>query len=418
MNAVSRILIKLGNSKGGDLVALQALINKQTLQAICESKKVTYAYIAQESNGDESKICRWANPSDLLRPTIRQAKEIAKCLHVPFAGLYMNPSDVPLHKIPKMKNMRVLPDGLMTDDSSLNIALVDLISARELLMKTNDELGEPTSTYNLNMIATDGDVQAWSDEIRRIFDLSLETQFKCTSMRQFYLYLRRQVENNGIFIHCFSNVELEIARGVAIYDEVMPIIGLNEEDRPPAKSFSIIHELVHIFKRQSSLCNDMLNSFSVMKEEIFCNAVAGEVLVPQNAIEIFLRKWKVDTVFSISDIQEISARFSVSKEVIIRRLLDIGRIHRDAYDIYADEFRHLVAQDREAQKIARQEGHIIGIPRHMEREAIDKNSSSLCDALYNGYGEELYSKQDIARYLGIDQKHVRKFLWEVSSWRR
>jgi Zn-dependent peptidase ImmA (M78 family) len=40
--------------------------------------------------------------------------------------------------------------------------------------------------------------------------------------------------------------DLEIARAIALYDDKTPIIGINEEDRPPAKTFSIVHELTHL----------------------------------------------------------------------------------------------------------------------------------------------------------------------------
>ena len=79
-----------------------------------------------------------------------------------------------------------------------------------------------------------------------------------------------------MFIQGFSGVDTEIARGVAIYNDLYPIISINNDDRYPAKTFSIIHELVHIFKRQSTMCNDMVTSFSAQQEEVFCNAVAGE----------------------------------------------------------------------------------------------------------------------------------------------
>ena len=90
-----------------------------------------------------------------------------------------------------------------------------------------------------------------------------------------------------MFVHCFTDVPIEMARAFAIYDSTMPIIGLNDDDRQPAKSFSMIHELVHIFKRESSLCNDMR---SLRKEEAFCNAVAGEVLVPRDALSAIIRE--------------------------------------------------------------------------------------------------------------------------------
>jgi len=397
-------------------MAIHALINKETLRVICEAKKVTCTYIAKETKYAEDRIVKWSNPSDTLRPTFVQAKKIAKCLHVPFAGLYMKPTDVPLRKLPTIKSYRTFPHGYIEDDSSLNIAISDLLQARDFLIKTKEELGETILPFSVTLRSRPDDVFDWADEIRRMFDLNLETQFKAASMRKFYLYVREKIEAKGIFIHCFSDVDLDIARGIALYDDDTPIIGINEEDRPPAKTFSIIHELTHLLKCQSSLCNEMFNAFSMNQEEVFCNAVAGEVLVPWDALKVFLKKWKMDEVFSIDDIQKIAERFSVSKEVIVRRLLDIDLIKKPAYTAYIDECRRVVEQERAEQKLARQEGRKSGIPQYPDRNAIDRTSSALCITLYKGYSEELFSKQDLSRYLGIGQQYINKFLREVSSW--
>jgi Zn-dependent peptidase ImmA (M78 family) len=398
-------------------MAIQALINKETLYAICKAKKVTSAYIAEETKYSEDKILRWSNPSDILRPTFIQAKNIAKCLHVPFAGLYMKPADIPLKKLPSIKSYRTFPDGFIGDDSSLNIAIADLLQARDFLIKTKEELGELVLTFTVDFNPSQKDVLNWAAEIRRVFGFNLEAQFRSTSMRQFYLYVRERIEAKGIFIQCFSDVDLEIARAIALYDDKTPIIGINEKDRPPAKTFSIIHELTHLLKGQSSLCNEMFVTFSSNQEEVFCNAVAGEVLVPQDALKVFLKKWKTDEVFTINDVQEIAGRFSVSKEVIIRRLLDIDRIPQIAYTAYLDECRRIVEQERAEQRLARQEGRPTNFAvQPPDRTAIDRTSSVLCKTLYKGYSEELFSKQDISRYLGIGQQYINKFLQEVSSW--
>ena len=147
-------------------------------------------------------------------------------------------------------------------------------------------------------------------------------------------------------MHCFVDVPIETARGIAIYESSLPIIGINDEDRPPAKSFTLIHELVHLFKRESSLCNDMNSSANTAKEEIFCNAVAGELLVPAQALRIILREHQFLAPYSVNDIQKIANRFSVSREVIIRRLLDMGEIDTIEYDTYADLFNQEIEQSR------------------------------------------------------------------------
>jgi len=402
---------------GGDFVAtLKALINKETLKVICETKRVETSYIANVIGcKPTSKVDEWLKSTSDILPTFNQAKKVAVCLHIPFAGLYMNPDDVPKHKLPKIVNQRTLPEGYSSDESALNIAIADLLEARDLLISIEQELNEPIVPFSVN-INTNTSTDKVAAEIREVFDISLDEQFKKTSSRQFYLYVRQQVEAKGIFIHCFTDVDLEMARGLAIFDNLMPVIGLNENDRPPAKTFSIIHELVHLLKRQSSLCNEFISAFSNNAEEIFCNSVAGELLVPKDALFVKLRSRNLASDFTIKDIQRLADDFSVSKEVIIRRLLDNGVISKVEYSTYNDEFHKIIKLEKEERRVARAEGRAVTIPKYPNREAIDRTSSSLCRSLFRGYTENVFSKQDISRYLGISQKYADKFLGEVSRW--
>lgn len=230
------------------------------------------------------------------------------------------------------------------------------------------------------------------------------------------MYIRRHIEAKGVFIQCFTDVDLEIARGIAICDEYMPIIGINSKDRPPTKSFSIVHELTHIIKNQSSLCNEMFSEFSNHDEETFCNAVAGEVLVPKEALQIKLKNLNTENQISIKEIERLANDFCVSREVIVRKLLDMNQINKISYDTYIDEFNRKIEKEKEESKAARAEGRSKGIPKFPWRDAIDRTSSSLCSTLYMGYGEDLFTKQDICRYLGVSQKHADNFLQEVSKW--
>ena len=198
----------------------------------------------------------------------------------------------------------------------------------------------------------------------------------------------------------------------------MPIIGINDEDRPPAKTFTIIHELVHLFKRESSLCNDMSSSASTLSEEVFCNAVAGELLVPKSALKIVLEHGHYFAPYSIDDIKQVADRFSVSREVIVRRLLELRKIDQREYETYADLFRREIEEGREKRKIQRKNGIESYIPRNMSREAFDRTSPSVSKILYQGYVNDVYSKLDIARHLNVGQNHIDKFLREVSKWNR
>lgn len=73
-----------------------ATINKDTLAHICKEKGVSSEFLASKTKLNMSRLNQWLTPTDINLPTINQAKKIAACLHIPFAGLYMNPCDIPL----------------------------------------------------------------------------------------------------------------------------------------------------------------------------------------------------------------------------------------------------------------------------------------------------------------------------------
>ena len=194
-------------------------------------------------------------------------------------GLYMNASDINVKHLPQMRNLRTLPDAVV-DNSALNLAISDILSARDLLLESRQALKERTVKFEMSINCPDDNVTQWAREIRNSLGIDSNAQYKCQSTRQFYLYIRNVVENAGVFVHCFTGVDTEVARGFAIYDTTMPIIGLNNDDRYPAKTFSIIHELVHLIKRSSVICNDMIDSFSAQAEEVFATRLLGKFLCP------------------------------------------------------------------------------------------------------------------------------------------
>ena len=97
----------------------------------------------------------------------------------------------------------------------------------------------------------------------------------------------------------------------------------------------------------------MISKTSSNVEEVFCNAVAGELLVPQKALSIILQNTNLTAPYSKDDITAIAKRFSVSREVIIRRLLDTERISEIEYQTYSEELRQELEKNREEQRNAR-----------------------------------------------------------------
>ena len=326
-----------------------ARINKETMKFIRETKAITLDYVSRITKYSSSKIELWENSDTDKFPTINQAKSIAKCYRVPFAGLYMNANDINIKHLPKVRNLRTLPDTTL-DNSALNLAIIDVLSARDLLIESKIALHENMSPFAIQAVDSE-DVNQWAKTIREELELSID-------------------------VHCFTGIETEIVRGFAIYEDFLPIIGLNNEDRYPAKTFTIFHELVHLMKRSSAVCNDMISHDLAQHEEVFCNAVAGEILVPKLNLIRQLGSLTTDEI-DLNLISKLAAKFSVSKEVISRRLLDIGKISKSQYSALTDAIRISFENEREAIRISRKNSG-VKIPRNISREAIDQNSPSLC----------------------------------------
>ncbi len=83
-----------------------ALINKEVLPFICTGKKVSIDYLYNCTKIQKTKIEKFLDVTDTTLPTILQAKKLAKCLRIPFVGLYMNTEDINIKSIPRIKNYR------------------------------------------------------------------------------------------------------------------------------------------------------------------------------------------------------------------------------------------------------------------------------------------------------------------------
>lgn len=112
----------------------------------------------------------------------------------------------------------------------------------------------------------------------------------------------------------------------------------------------------------------------------------------------------------------MASSFNISKEVVVKRLLDTKRFTQDEYDTFTNEIRQNYLQQREAEKIARQEGRGQLIPQNVSRDAVDKNSPTICKILLIGYTDGYFSKQKVSGFLGIKEKHIPKFVAEVAKW--
>ena len=125
----------------------------------------------------------------------------------------------------------------------------------------------------------------------------------------------------------YRHLDPEEFRGFALSDDRAPLVFINGADSKAAQMFTLAHELAHLWLGQSALSDASARETSGNAIETWCNQVAAELLVPMAVFtgELIDREPLPDTL------ARLARRFKVSTLVVLRRLLDAGRLDRNAF---------------------------------------------------------------------------------------
>lgn len=188
-------------------------------------------------------------------------------------------------------------------------------------------------------------------------------------------YLRAQIEAAGIFVLLLgnlgshhTNIPLEIFRGFAIADPLAPMIVINDQDAKTAWSFTALHELVHLWLGSTGISG----TDAAAQIEQYCNAVAGEILLPAVELNDFPRPSTFEeTVAQLSKFAEVR---HVSRAMVAYKLFRTGRITRPLWTTLDEHFRDewLAKKAREAEKQKAVEGgpNYYVVRRHRVGDAL------------------------------------------------
>jgi Zn-dependent peptidase ImmA (M78 family) len=191
---------------------------------------------------------------------------------------------------------------------------------------------------------TKDNVKKCARQITEILKVSQSDFSKHRRDDDLYSVLSAKAEDAGILVlksgivgsNTHRKLSYEEFRGFVLVDKYAPLIFVNGTDFPASNTFTLIHEIAHIFFGQSAISD--ATPFTKSREEAICNAVAAEFLVPENK---FIKRWASISGDDSEKVSELSREFSVSMLAIARRALDFKFINEDTYLHF-----HKVAEDR------------------------------------------------------------------------
>lgn len=172
-------------------------------------------------------------------------------------------------------------------------------------------------------------------EMRQTIGFDDQARMRLKTPDELFSFLAESCEKIGIFV--FKNgvvgnntsrpLSVVEFRGFAIADPYCPLVFINGADAQAAWVFTLAHELAHIWLGHSGISDAGVGANNA--EERYCNAVAGELLVPAAR---FIDVW-AELDGASDDVRMDFARrtFKVSKVVIARRAYDLNLISKDTY---------------------------------------------------------------------------------------
>jgi len=123
--------------------------------------------------------------------------------------------------------------------------------------------------------------------------------------------------------------------GFSLYHEICPVIMVKKQMFDTRQTFTLFHELGHLILNHDSSIDDEVDFYSNSVSEVNANKFAGALLVPDHFLEQVNLNAKPDDPSEYEDwLSDLRKRWGVSAEVILRRLLNTGRLQSGEYEAY------------------------------------------------------------------------------------
>lgn len=311
-----------------------ANINPEMLIWARERSGIPVSEFARKNRVTEERLQKWEFGERSL--TFNQAMRFAEKAYVPFGYLFL--AEPPEEALP-IPDLRTLEGQGVQWPSGELLDLVKLMLQRKEWYREylQQHFCEPSSY--VGRFSSSGAVAAIVEDMRAC--LGVATHPTRGKWEDYYRDLVERIESLGVLVmrqgdlgHHTRPLRVEEFRGFAIVDDYAPIIFINHSDALGARLFTLIHELCHIWIGQSGISDGETNTHR--QEEVLCNAVAAEFLVP---VEEFRGLWRQDFEHWENNLPPLEAHFHVSTWVLARRALTLNVISSEQYSRYIADQR-------------------------------------------------------------------------------
>jgi len=346
--------------------------------------------VAKKLNISEETVTKWETGKQ--KPAFIQIEKLAALYKRPLVAFLLTE---PPQELPAPNDFRTelsIKHKPLTPKTLLIIRKARKLQASAI--ELNKELGNPIRPFSIRTTLSDKPEMV-AERVRKEI---ISTDFnisRFSNSEEAFEGWKRILEENGILFFQINIQQREI-KGFSIIEGDLPAIIVNKSDEANSKIFSLFHELAHILLNKSGIC-DMVEDAHSLPIEKFCNHFAGAFLVaPEELLNnTLVRQNKHTDVWNNKTLKIIADEFRVSREVILRRLLILGRTSGQFYKKWRVENV--------------KEYHPFGRGgRNPVKACVEERGKKYVSMVFKAYDQAKISVLDTADYLGVKIDQIPK----------
>jgi Zn-dependent peptidase ImmA (M78 family) len=286
-------------------------------------------------------------------PSMSTLQKAASVYRRPLITFFMSN---PPARAERGEDFRTSPSGSKRENAMLDALVRNIRARQEMLREVLEDEEEADELEFIGSASIRKGAAAVVRSIRSVLRVEPESQQKCANPAALFNMLRSAAEQVGIYVLLLgdvgshhSDVSEDIFRGFALADKVAPFVVINDNDAVVARSFTLMHEIAHLWIGESGISGP-LQETPTNAIERFCNDVAGDFLLPFDGTEGDRLNDESDMRDVQDAVSDVAAKWNVSQPAVAYKFVRIGWITAETasmlFRMYADRWR----RDRQGQR--------------------------------------------------------------------
>jgi len=299
----------------------------------------------------------------------------------------------PTEETPR-QDFRTLPNSEIDNLSQRLRLLIRQAKSMQANLEELYERANPAKRQLLRDLSLDivDPVAELASSVRQFLGITLETQLRWKNNEHAFKAWRSTLEQHGVFV--FKDAfKSEVISGFCLYDEHFPIIYVNNSRAITHQIFTLFHELAHLLSGTGGIDAPVERYIHQLRGrnrqiEVLCSRFAGAFLVPDDDFDGRVTELPINE----DDIKALAANYKVSREVILRRLLDRKLISSDYYGQMIAKWRTMKPSKRDGGDYYNSKRAYLG-ERYLE-------------LVFSRFYQRKISIDQVADYLGVKVSSV------------